>query len=68
MFKGIKGIAKTIENEAEKQKGGFLGILLETLGAIWLGNMLSRKGIVKARYGNKEGKGTLTAGYGSNIF
>ena len=34
MFKGIKGIAKTIENEAEEQKGGFLGILLETLGAI----------------------------------
>ena len=27
--------------------------------------MLSGKGIIRARYGNKEGKGILRAGYGS---
>ena len=39
-----------------KQKGGFLGMLLGTLGASLLGNMLAGKGIVRASYGNKEGK------------
>ena len=29
--------------------------------------MLSGKGIVRARYGNKEGKGILRAGYGSKL-
>ena len=29
----IKGISETIENEANEQKGGFLGMLLGTLGA-----------------------------------
>ena len=39
-----------------KQKGGFLGMLLGTLGASLLGNMLAGKGIVRASHGNKEGK------------
>ena len=26
----IKGVSKTIKNEAKEQKGGFLGILLDT--------------------------------------
>ena len=43
MFKGIKGIAKTIENEAEEQKGVFLVILLNIIGAISLGNLLGGK-------------------------
>ena len=42
-----------------------LGMLLGTLGASLLGNMLSGKGIVREGYGNKEGKGILRAGYGS---
>ena len=33
----MKGIGKTIENEAEEQKGGFLGMLLGTLDASVLG-------------------------------
>ena len=40
-------------------------MLLGTLGASLLGNMLSGKGIVREGYGNKEGKGILRAGYGS---
>ena len=32
----IKGVSKTIKNETKKQKGGFLGRLLGTLGAsLW---------------------------------
>ena len=37
----IKGVSKTIQNEAKKQKGGFLSILLGTLGASLLGNLLA---------------------------
>ena len=40
-------------------------MLLGTLGASLLGNMLAGKGIVRAGYGNKKGKGILRAGYGS---
>ena len=40
-------------------------MLLGTLGATLLRNMLTRKGILRAGYGNKEGKGILRAGYGS---
>ena len=48
-----KGITETIKNETKEQKGGFLSMLLGTLGASLLGNMLAQKGIVKAGYGNE---------------
>ena len=35
----IKGISETIKNEAKEQKGGFLGMLLGTLGASLLDNL-----------------------------
>ena len=35
----IKGISETIKNKVKKQKGGFLGILLGSLGASLLGNL-----------------------------
>ena len=60
----LKGVAKTIENETKEQKGGFLGMLLGTLGASLLGNILAGKGIVRAGSGNKKGKGIVRAGYG----
>ena len=41
----LKVITKTIKNETKEQKVGFLGILLGTLGASLLGNMLTGKGI-----------------------
>ena len=62
-----KGITKKIENEI-KQNGGFLGILLGTLGASLLGNMLTGKGLIRASYGNKDGKAMLRASYWSNNF
>ena len=40
-------------------------MLLGTLGASVLGNMLTEKGILRAAGGNKERKGILRAGYGS---
>ena len=36
----LKEITKIIQNETKEQKGGFLGMLLGTLEASLLGNML----------------------------
>ena len=33
----LKGVTKTIKNETKEQKGGFLSMLLATLGASFLG-------------------------------
>ena len=41
----LKGVTKTIKNEAKEQKGGFLSMLLGTLGASLFGNLLSGKGM-----------------------
>ena len=55
----LKGVTKTIENETKEQRGGFLSMLLETLGASLLGNYLTGgKGIVSA------GEGVVRAGEG----
>ena len=56
----LKGVSKTIENETKEQRGGFLSMLLGTLGASLLGNLLSGgigimrvgEGIVRAGEGN----------------
>ena len=55
---------KTIKNERKEQEGGFLSMLLGTLGASLLGNLLTGKGIVRAGSGNKKGKGIVRAGTG----
>ena len=39
----IKGVTKTIKNEIKEQKGGFLSMVLGTLGASLLGNLLTAK-------------------------
>ena len=44
----IKSISKTIKNEAKEQKGGFLSMLLGTLGASLLVNLLTGKGTIRA--------------------
>ena len=46
----LKGLSETIQNQAKEQKGGFLSMLLGTLGATFLGNMLAGKGINRAGY------------------
>ena len=60
----LKEITNTIKNETKEQKGGFLSMLLGTLGASLLGNLLSGKGIVRAGSGNNKGKGIVRAGSG----
>ena len=56
----LKGVSKTIKNETKEQRGGFLSMLLGTLGASLLGNLLTGgKGIVRA------GDGIVRAGEGS---
>ena len=59
----LKGVSETIHHEAKEQKGGFLSMLLGTLGASLLGDILSKglsgKGVIRA------GKGTIRAGYSS---
>ena len=59
----LKGVSQTIQHEAKEQRGGFLSMLLGTLGASLLGDILSKglsgKGVIIA------GEGTVRTGYGS---
>ena len=63
----LKGVTKTIENETKEQRGGFLGMLLGTLGASLLGNLLTGgKSMMRAGDGIVHaGNGIVTAGEGS---
>ena len=47
----LNGVTKTVKNETKEQRGGFLSMLLGTLGASLLGNLLAEKGTVRAGYG-----------------
>ena len=38
----LNGVSETIQNEAKEQRGGFLSILLGTLGASFLGDLLTK--------------------------
>ena len=58
----LKGVSETVQYEAKEQKSGFLNMLLGTLGASLLGNILAGKGI------NRAGEGIVRAGYGKNGF
>ena len=63
----LKGVTKTIENETKEQRGRFLGMLLGTLGASLLDNLLTGgKGIMSAGDGIVHaGDGIVRAGEGS---
>ena len=58
----LKEVTKTIEDETKEQKGGFLSMLLGTLGTSLLENLLSGKGLTRAGFG----KGLTRAGYGDH--
>ena len=65
----LKGITETFQYEVKEQKGGFLSMLLGTLGASLLGNLLTGKGIYRAGKGkgiHRTGEGTVRAGEGNN--
>ena len=59
----LKGVSETIQNEAKEQRGGFLSMLLGTLGASLLGDVLSKglsgRGVIRAA------EGTIRTGEGS---
>ena len=61
----LKGVSETIQHEAKEQRRGFLSILLGTLGASLLGDILSKglpgKVVIRA------GEGTIRDGYGSKM-
>ena len=54
----LKGVSETIKNEATEQKGGFLSMLLGTLVASLLSNILTDnltgKGVIRAEEGSKR--------------
>ena len=59
----IKGVTKTIKNEAKEQTGRFFGMLLGTLGASLLGNLLRGKGTIRASEDKiRVGECTIRAG------
>ena len=60
----LKGVTETVQNELKEQKGGFLSMLLGTLGASLLGNILTGRVIYRA--GKGKGEGIARAGYGNN--
>ena len=59
----IKPGTETVQNEVKTQKGGFLIMLLGTLGASLLGNILSGKGAMAT----SQGRGIYRAGKGRGI-
>ena len=65
----LKWVTTTVPNEVKEQKGDFLSMLLGTLGASLLGNILTGQGINRAGKGreiNRVGEGVLRASYGNN--
>ena len=77
----LKGVTETVQNEVKEQKGRFLSMLLGTLVASLLGNLLTGKGVIatsqgqgiyragkgKAKGINRAGEGVLRAGYGNKM-
>ena len=60
-----KRVTESVENEIKEQKGRFLSMLLGTLGASLLRNLLTGKGAFHAGKGvNKKGKGIHRVGEG----
>ena len=62
----LKGVTKTIKNETKEQKGEFLSMLLGTLWASSLENVLAGKGIIRPGSGKRKGKGNVRAGTGKD--
>ena len=62
----LNGITVTIKNEIKDQKGGFLSVLLGTLGASLVGDLLTKN--LSGRVVIRAGEGTIRAGHGSKKF
>ena len=74
-----EGVSKTIQNKTKEQKRGFLSMLLGTLGANLLGNILAgkekniaeegaiAKSVSEETESKKQGRGIIRAGYDLDI-
>ena len=61
----LKGVTEPVQNEIKEQKGGFFSMLLGTLGASLLGNLLTGRRTIATSHGrgiNKKGKGIIRTG------
>ena len=64
----LKGVTESVQNEVKEQKGGFLSMLLGTLGASLLGNLLTGKGVnKKGKRIHRAGEGIVRAGEGNKL-
>ena len=64
----LKGVSETIQNEAKEQRGGFLSMLLGTLSAFLLGDLVTKnvsgKGVIRTGEGViRAGERVIRAGY-----
>ena len=59
----LKGVTETNQKEVKEQKGGFLSMLLGTLGPSLLGNLLTGQGVYRAG----KDKEIVRAGEGNNM-
>ena len=59
----LEGVTETVQIEVNEQKGGFLSMLLGTLGASLLGNLLIGRGAIA----ESQGRGINRAGKGRGI-
>ena len=59
----LDGITETVKSEVKEQKGGFLSMLLGTLGASLFGDLLTKN--LSGRSVIRAGEGIIRAGYGS---
>ena len=62
----LDGITETVKNEVKEQKGGFLSMLLGTLGPSLLGELLTKS--LSGREVTRPGEGTIKPGYRSKKF
>ena len=65
----LEMVTETVQNEVKEKNGAFLSILLGTLGASLLGNLLAGKWIYRAGKGkgiNRAGEWIVRSGYGNN--
>ena len=65
----LKGVSKTIQNGAKEKKGRLLSMLLGTLGARVLGNIIAEKGAIAKSVSEEtksksQGRGENRAGEG----
>ena len=59
----LKRVSETIQNEAKKQRGGFLSMLFDTLRAFLLGDLLTKN--LSGKGTTRAVEGTIKVGYGS---